>query len=62
MSEEIKVVEKKLNRKLIITTLVLITIVLLAILAAVVSKSASARKLEEQLSLGDRYLSELNYE
>ena len=62
MSEETNVVTKKLNKKLLIMAVVLITIVLAVVLATVASKSASAKKLEEQLSLGDKYLSELDYE
>ena len=62
MSEETKVVTKKLNKNVIILAVALIAIVLLAVLATVASSSANANKLEEQLDLGDKYLSELNYE
>ena len=62
MSEEIKVITKKLNKKLVFAAIAVIAVVLIAVLATVASKSANANKLEEQLSLGDKYLSELNYE
>jgi len=62
MSEETKVVTKKLNKKLVFTAIAVIAVVLIAVLGTVASKSAGAKKLEEQLSLGEKYLSELNYE
>jgi len=62
MSEETKVVTKKLNKKLLIALVALLAVILIAVFTTVASKSAGAQKLEEQLSLGDKYLSELNYE
>ena len=63
MENDIKVKSKnKLNRKLLIGAAAVIAVALIVVLATVVSKSASAKRLEEQLSLGDKYLSELDYE
>ena len=62
MSEETKVVMKKRNKTIVIGAVALIAIILVTVLATVVSKSASAKKSEEHLSLGEKYLSELDYE
>ena len=63
MSDEIKIESKnKLNKKLLIGVTVLIAIALVAVFIIFVPKSANARNLEEQLSLGAKYLSELEYE
>lgn len=63
MSEEIKVVSKnKINKKLLFSVAALLAIALVAVLIAFVPKAATAKRLEEQLSLGDKYLSELKYE
>ena len=63
MSEEIKVVSKnKINKKLLFSVAALLAIALVAVLIVFVPKAANARRLEEQLSLGNKYLSELKYE
>ena len=50
-----------INKKLI-SVMAVIAIALLVTLVIFVPKSAEAKRLEEQLSLGNKYLSELNYE
>ena len=63
MSEETKIVDKnKISKKMPILTVAGIVIVLVVFLLMVLSKSAEAKKLEEQLDLGDKYLCELQYE
>ena len=62
MSDETKLSTKKLNKKLIIGAVALIAIALVVALAIFLPKSAEAKKLNESLDLGDKYLSELNYE
>ena len=61
MADEIKVQSKKKTKLIIIVVAIVIA---LATIAAVifVPKKANARKVEEQLSLGTKYLTELNYE
>ncbi len=62
MSEETKIKTSKLNKKLLIGAVAIIAIALVAALALLLPKSAEAGKLSAQLDLGDKYLSELNYE
>ena len=63
MSEEIKIESKnKINKKLLIGTAVFIAVALVALLIVFAPKAADAKKIQEQLSLGQKYLSELNYE
>ena len=63
MSEEIKIESKnKINKKLLISTAVFIAVALVALLVVFAPKAADAKKIQEQLSLGQKYLSELNYE
>ena len=63
MSEEIKIESKnKINKKLLIGAAVIIAVALIAILVAFAPKTADATKIQEQLSLGEKYLSELKYE
>ncbi len=50
------------NKKLLIIIVAIIAIALVAVLALFVPKSAEAKKLEAYLDLGDKYLSELDYE
>jgi len=52
----------KPNKKLLIIIVAIIAIALVAALALFVPKSAEAKKLEEYLDLGDKYLNELDYE
>lgn len=59
---ETKVQTKKMNKKVLIGAVAVITIALVAVLAIVVPKSVNAAKITEQLNLGEKYLSELNYE
>jgi len=64
MSDELKVVRKNKSNKIFLISIVIIivVVVLVTTLAVFIPKSAKAKKLEEQLSLGEKYLSELNYE
>ena len=62
MSEETKIKTSKLNKKLLIGAVAIIAIALVAALALLLPKSAEAGKLSAQLDLGDKFLSELNYE
>ena len=63
MSEEIKIESKnKINKKLLIGAAVFIAVALIAILVVFAPKTADAKKIQEQLSLGEKYLSELKYE
>ena len=63
MSEEIKIESKnKINKKLLIGAAVFIAVALVAILVVFAPKTADATKIQEQLSLGEKYLSELKYE
>lgn len=63
MSDEIKVQEKRKNSKIIVA-MVAAVIAVLTILAIVLvsSSGATAKKVKEQLSLGEKYLTELDYE
>ena len=63
MSDEIKVHAKNKKTKLIIAvSAVVIAVLTITAIVLVGAKSATARKVGEQLSLGEKYLSELNYE
>ena len=62
MSEETKIKTSKLNKKFFIGAVAIIAIALVAALALLLPKSAEAGKLSAQLDLGDKFLSELNYE
>lgn len=63
MSDEIKVSSKRgRGRKILIGVVAVIVIALVAVLAVLLPKSAEAKKVSENLDLGDRYLSELDYE
>ena len=63
MSENIKIESKnKINKKLLIGMAVFIAVALVAILVIFAPKAADAKKIQEQLSLGEKYLSELEYE
>lgn len=61
MSEEMKV-KSKLNKKIIIAVAGVIVLALALVLAITVPKRAEAKQLAEQLDLGEKYLSELDYE
>ena len=61
MSDEVKVQTKGFNKKLIFIAVAIIVVGLIAALVFV-PKSAKAKKVEEQLNLGAKYLSELDYE
>ena len=62
MSDEMQVQTKGLNKKFIFIAISLIVIGLIAALVLLIPTSAKAKKVEEQLNLGAKYLSELNYE
>ncbi len=63
MSEEVKVESKhKLNKKFLLFAIIGIVIVTIVAIISIVPTSARAKEVKEQLSLGDKYLSELNYE
>ena len=60
---EIKIESKnKINKKLLIGAAVFIAVALVAIFVVFAPKTADAKKIQEQLSLGEKYLSELEYE
>ena len=63
MSDEIKVQSKNKRTKLLIA-IVAVVIAMLTVVAIVMvsSNSSTAKKVKEQLSLGDKYLSEIQYE
>ena len=61
MSDEMKVQTKGFNKKFIFIAITIIVVGLIAVLVFV-PKSAKAKKVEEQLDLGAKYLSELDYE
>jgi len=61
MSDEMKVQTKGINKKFIFITVTLIAVGLIAALV-LLPTSAKAKKVEEQLDLGAKYLSELDYE
>ncbi len=54
--------KRKGNKIWIVAAVAVIAIALVVVLVVFVPKSAKAKKLEEQLNLGDKYLSELQYE
>ncbi len=54
--------KKTKSKAVLISAVAVIAIALIVVLAIVVPKSAEASKVTEQLNLGDKYLSELNYE
>ena len=62
MSDEIKVQTKGLNKKFLFIAIALIVVGLIAALVLLLPTSAKAKKVEEQLNLGAKYLSELDYE
>ncbi|MBP3595452.1 MAG: leucine-rich repeat protein, partial [Lachnospiraceae bacterium] len=63
MSDEIKVESKnKLNKTLLLIVALILGIVLIALLVIFVPKAAKAKSVEKQLSLGEKYLDELDYE
>lgn len=63
MSDEIKVQSKNKKTKLIIAiAAAVISIITIVAIILVNSGGANAKKVKEQLSLGDKYLSELQYE
>ena len=63
MSEDIRIESKnKINKKLLTGTAVFIAVALVAVLVVFAPKTADAKKIREQLSLGEKYLSELKYE
>ena len=63
MSEEVKVESKhKLNKKFLLFAIIGIVLVTIAAIVNIVPNSVRAKEVKEQLSLGDKYLSELNYE
>ena len=61
MSDEMKVQAKGLNKKVLFIVIALIAAGLVAALV-LIPTSAKAKKVEEQLNLGAKYLSELDYE
>jgi len=62
MSEEMKVHTKGMNKIFLFVAITLIVIGLIVALVLLVPTSVKAKKVEEQLDLGAKYLSELNYE
>ena len=63
MSEEVKVESKhKLNKKFLLFAIIGIVLVTIVAIVNIVPNSVRAKEVKEQLSLGDKYLSELNYE
>ena len=63
MSEEVKVESKhKLNKKFLLLAIIGIFIVTIVAIVSIVPISVRAKEIQEQLSLGNKYLSELNYE
>lgn len=63
MSDEIKVQSKNKNTKLVIAAAAVVIAVLTVVAIILVgSNSATAKQVKEQLSLGEKYLSELQYE
>ena len=62
MSDEMKVQTKGLNKKFIFIAITLIVVGLIAALVVLIPTSSKAKKVEEQLNLGAKYLSELDYE
>lgn len=63
MSDEIKVESKnKLNKTLLLIVALILGIVLIALLVIFVPKAAKAKSVEKQLSLGEKYIDELDYE
>ena len=63
MSDEIKVQSKNKKTKLIVAfAAIAIAIITVVAIVLVSSNSATAQKVKEQLSLGEKYLSELEYE
>lgn len=62
MSDEMKVQTKGLNKKFIFIAIALIVAGLVAALVLLLPTSTKGKKVEEQLNLGAKYLSELNYE
>ena len=62
MSDELKVQARGLNKKFLFIAIVLVVIGLIAALVLLIPTSAKAKKVEEQLNLGAKYLSELDYE
>ena len=61
MSDEMIVQAKGLNKKFLFIAVALIAVGLIAVLV-LIPTSAKAKKVEEQLNLGAKYLSELDYE
>ncbi len=61
MAEKMKV-SNKFNRKPIIIAAAAIMFILALMLAITVPKQVQAQQLAEQLDLGDKYVSELDYE
>ncbi len=63
MSEEVKVESKhKLNKKFLLFAIIGIVVATIVAIALIVPNSVRAKEIQEQLSLGNKYLSELNYE
>lgn len=63
MSDEIKVQAKNKKTKLFIAiAAAVIAVITIVVVTLAVSNRATAKKLKEQLSLGEKYLSELDYE
>ena len=62
MSDEMQVQTKGLNKKFLFIAIILIAVGVIATLVLLVPTSVKAKKVEEQLNLGAKYLSELNYE
>ncbi len=63
MSEELNVKSgNKLNKKMVGIAVAIIAMVTIVAIVLIAPASARAKEVQEKLSLGDKYLSELNYE
>ena len=63
MSEDMKIESKnKLNKKLLTDIAIFSALVVVIAFSVFVPKTAEAKRIEKQLNLGEKYLTELNYE
>lgn len=62
MSDEIEIKTKSKKSRIIIVTAVILIAVVTVAAVIFIPKQATAKKVNKQLSLGEKYLSELNYE
>ena len=63
MSEEIKMESKrKMNKKLLVGVAIIAALIVVATFSVFAPKVIEAKRIEKQLNLGEKYLTELNYE